>query len=115
MGFPKILRLMVLLLAFAAQVALCADEPLDATPGAPTNEVKLPDANPAEPDKKTTEPNIPETVVPPAPDAVKPAAEAPPPRRPAHIALLLPLKSATFGRAAIFTFGKYFLALNYVK
>lgn len=100
MGFPKILRLIVLLLTFAAQIALCADEPVDATPSAPTNEVKLPDASPAEPDKKTTEPNIPETVVLPAPEAPKPAAVAPPPKPPAHIALLLPLKSATFGRAA---------------
>ena len=98
MGFPQIFRVVVLLCTIAAQAALCADEPVDATPGEPGVEVTQPKPEPTavEPDKKPDESPVPEVITFPIPKVTEP----PPPLKPAHIALLLPLKSATFGRAA---------------
>ena len=98
MGIPQISRVVVLWCAVMAQAALCADEPVDATPGEPGVEVTQPKPEPTavEPDKKPDESPVPEVITFPIPKVTEP----PPPLKPAHIALLLPLKSATFGRAA---------------
>ncbi|MEO5862320.1 MAG: penicillin-binding protein activator, partial [Burkholderiales bacterium] len=133
MGFPLVVRALILGLMFSTYTALSADDPTNATTPKAIYEPAVP--TPAtEPEKMTDDgampeavtspmpeavtPSVPEAVTSPMPEAVTPpvpeavtfplpeaepvAAEPMPviPPKPPQMALLLPLKSTTFGRAA---------------
>ena len=101
MGFPRVVRALILSLLFSTHTALSADDTTNATAPEASDETAAP-APVTEPEKKTDEGAVPEAVTFPLPAAEPIAAEPVPvvPPKPPRIALLLPLKSATFGRAA---------------
>lgn len=101
MVFPLVVRALILSLVFSVHTALSADDATNAT--APqTNEEAAAPVPPIETEKKPDESTVPEPVTFPLPEpepiVAEPLSVVPP--KPAQIALLLPLKSATFGRAA---------------
>jgi uncharacterized protein len=98
MAFPLVVRALVLGFLFSAHLALSADDATNATaPDAAATPAPI-----AEPEKKIEQPAPTEPVTfplkEPEPIAAEPVPIVPP--KPPQIALLLPLKSATFGRAA---------------
>lgn len=101
MSFPLVVRALIFSLLFSIHTALSADDATNATAPQANEETAAPVPE-TEPEKKADDSVVPEAVTFPLPEpepiAAEPAPVAPP--RPAQIALLLPLKSATFGRAA---------------
>ncbi len=125
MGLPLVVRALILGMLFSIHTALSADDATNATaPNA--SDATAPPAPATEPEKNPDAGVVPEVVTDPLPDAVTvplpevvtvpvpdavtfPLPDAEPiavepapvvPVKPPQIALLLPLKSATFGRAA---------------
>ncbi len=108
MAFPVVVRALVLTVLFSLHTALSADDETNATapnPEAPSTSEETQAPAPVtepEPEKKADEVTVPEAVTfplqEPEPVAAEPAPVVPP--KPPQIALLLPLKSKTFGRAA---------------
>ena len=98
MRFPLLIRALVLCAPLFSQVALSADDAPSAT--APAAVDDRTSANPSDEKKNDMAPDV---IIFPIPEEVGPVPEPQvviAPVKPPHLALLLPLKSATFGRAA---------------
>lgn len=99
MRFPLFVRAFLLFIALFSQATLSADDEPNATT------LTTPEANaPAQIIEEKKNDTLPEVITFPLPEAEGGATSTPEavvvPVKPSHIALLLPLKSATFGRAA---------------
>ena len=97
MRFPLLVRIILLCFALCCQAALSADDEPNATTPAITDAGTS--TKPVDENKNDAVPDViifplPDTDVAPEPEAIVV------PEKPGRIALLLPLKSATFGRAA---------------
>lgn len=101
MSYPLVVRALIFSLLFSIHTALSADDTTNATAPQTNEETAVPVPE-TETEKKADDSVVPDAVTFPLPEAEPIAAEPVPvaPPKPAQIALLLPLKSATFGRAA---------------